>query len=181
MGSSVLSISRTCTRVEQQAPFGIHADGGGLATPEELHAFALGVFILEVEGGDVALAAAIEQVDGFSAETARGVGGVDGGVTGADDDDRSGEPRRCGRSCSAAMKFERIRSRLRASSPGTPRRCMAPRPTPRKMKSNSAFELRRGFGGLDLRPETELDAHAANQSRLSRRLSAARSLYSATP
>ena len=67
---------------------GIGADGERLATPEELHALLLGVFVFEVECGDVALAAAIEQVDGLRAQAARGVGGIDGGVTGADHDHR---------------------------------------------------------------------------------------------
>ncbi len=55
--------------------------------PDEVDAFVLGVLVLEVEGGDVFAAAAVEDADVLRAEADGGDGSVDGGVPRADDDD----------------------------------------------------------------------------------------------
>ncbi len=67
------------------------------------------------------------------------------------------------------------------SSPGMPRRCMAPRPTPRKMKSNSDFELFERLRQNRSPIQSETRRPCGESTPTSRRLSAARSLYSATP
>ena len=69
--------------IEQQATVLARANSERLPAPQKLHAFLLGVFVLEVEGRHVVLAAAIEKIDGLRAQAARGVGRVDGGVAGA--------------------------------------------------------------------------------------------------
>ncbi len=57
-----------------------------LGVPDEVHSFKPGVFVFEVEGGNMLLFAAIEDVDFFGAESFGCVGGVDGGVACSDDD-----------------------------------------------------------------------------------------------
>ena len=62
-------------------------DGDGLRHPMEADAFHLGVIVLELEGGHFGFAAAVDEVDIFRSQAKGGVGGVDGGVAAADDDD----------------------------------------------------------------------------------------------
>ena len=62
-------------------------DLDGLRHPMEADAFHLGVIVFELEGGHFVFTAAVEEVDVFRAQAKGGVGGVDGGVASADDDD----------------------------------------------------------------------------------------------
>ena len=59
--------------------------------PEEVNALDLRVFVLEVEGGHLLRAAAIDHGDILGAEANGGVGSIDGGVAGADDSDTTGD------------------------------------------------------------------------------------------
>src|SRR5262249_21231623 len=61
-------------------------DAGGLGEPVEADAFDLRVIVLEGEGRHLFFRASVEDVDVRRAHADGGVGGVDGGVAGADDD-----------------------------------------------------------------------------------------------
>src|SRR5277367_4428648 len=71
------------------------------------YAFLLSMFIFEIEGGDVLLVAAIDDVDFVSTESFGGVGGVDGGVACADDYDLAAY-RASAASLVAGDKFNRV-------------------------------------------------------------------------
>ncbi len=88
--------------------------------------------------------------------------------------------RRSARSCTRQMSSSAFITPL-ASSPGIFSRCMAPRPTPRKIKSNSSSSAASVARRIRSRRQSGTPRPCGESSRSSRRLSAARSLYSATP
>ncbi len=70
---------------------GVGVNRDGLRLQAELDALEFRVFVFELEGGHLALAAAVDQVDVGSAQALGGVGGVDRGISSADDGDAAAD------------------------------------------------------------------------------------------
>ena len=78
-------------RIEQQPAALVRADCIGLAPPQKLHTFLLGVLIFKVECRHVALTTAIKQVHRLRAQPTRRIGGINRSIACSDNDNRAAQ------------------------------------------------------------------------------------------
>ena len=160
--------------IEQQPAVPVVANSHRLPPPEKLHALLLGVLVLEVESGNFVLAAPIEQIHGLRAQP-RAALAASIAVFPA--------PTTTTVPCSSRrwpVLYAAISSSAfitpSASSPGMLSRCIAPRPKPRKMKSNS-FSSASSAAAESLHAATELHAQRADQLHLTQAVGGAQFVF----